>query len=122
VAGELQKRLEAELEPFKSIYRRGYNYTVRALPDQIRHGENGGLLSGEVQNGIILIYESREDIAIHTLHYEYIEALFIVPLMRDCYTVMQHLRKTIQEKDEIIYKLLMGKKEETVNGLVMLLP
>ena len=66
---------------------------------------------------MILIYESREDIAIHTLDHEYIETLFIVPLMRDCYLVMQHLRKTIQEKDEIIHKLLMGKKEETVNGL-----
>jgi len=86
------------------------------LPGQIRHCENGELLSREVQNGIILIYESREDIAIHTLHHEYIEALFIVPLMRDCYTDMQHLRKTIQEKDEIIHKLLMGKKEETVKG------
>ncbi|MDP6156145.1 MAG: hypothetical protein QF682_08445 [Candidatus Thermoplasmatota archaeon] len=32
------------------------NYSVRALPDQIRYGENGGILSGEVQNGIILIY------------------------------------------------------------------
>ena len=87
------------------------------LPGQIRHGENGGILSGEVKNGIILIYENREDIAIHTLHHEYIEALFIVPLMRDCYLVMQHLRKTIQEKDEIIHKLLVEKKEDIVNGL-----
>ena len=117
IPGNLQTRLEAELDRLKSIYRRGHNYTVRALPGQIRHGDNGGLLSGEVQNGTILIYESREDIAIHTLHHEYIEALFIVPLMKDCYLVMQHLRKTILEKDEIIHKLLMGKKEETVNGL-----
>ena len=117
IPGELQTRLEAELDRLKSIYRRGHNYTVRALPGQIRHGENGGLLSGEVQNGIILIYESKDDIAVHTLHHEYVEALFIVPLMKDCYTVMQQLRKTIQEKDEIIHKLLMGKKEDTVNEL-----
>jgi len=91
---------------------------VRALPGQIRHGENGGLLSGKVQNGIILIYESKEEISIQTLHHEYIEALFIVPSMRDCYLMMQHLRKTIQEKDEVIHKLLMGKKEETVEGIL----
>lgn len=114
---EIKKRLQAELKKLQSMFNRGHGLSLVYLPGEIRHGENGGVLSGEVQNGIILIYEDREELAIATLHHEYIEACFIVPLMRDCYRVMQHQRKVIADKDELIHQLLMGKKEETVDAL-----
>ena len=58
-----------------------------------------------------------EDFNIQTMHHEYMEALFIVLLMKGCYLVMHHLRRDILGKNEVIHKLLMGKKEEGVNGL-----
>ena len=117
MSSEIKLRLKNELKKLQSMFNRGLGLSLVYLPGQIRHGENGGLLSGEVQNGIILIYESREDIAVETLAHEFVEACFIVPLVKDFYTVMQHMRKTLLEKDEVIHKLLMGKKEDTVNGL-----
>ena len=99
------------------MFNRGYDLTVVHLPGKIRYGENGGLLGGEVQGSVILIYEDRENLAVSTLCHEYIEAVFIVPLMRDCYDVMKHQQTVIAMQKELIHKFLMGKKEAAVDGL-----
>ena len=117
MSSEIKQRLKDELKKLQTLFSRGHSLTVTHLPGKIRYGENGGVLGGEVQGSVILIYEDREKLAITTLHHEYVEACFIVPLMRDCYRVLQHQRKVIAEKDELIHQMLMGKKEDTVNGL-----
>ena len=117
MSSEIKQRLKNELKKLQSMFNRGHGLSLVYLPGEIRHGENGGLLSGEVQNGIILIYESKEDIAVETLAHEFVEAAFIVPLMRDCYDVMKHQQTVIAMQKELIHKFLMGKKESAVDGL-----
>ena len=99
MAGPLQSVLESELQRLKDMFHRGHDLTVRHLPGQIRTGENGGVLAGEVQNMMILIYEDIEDKAISTLYHEFVEACFIVPLTRNFYRVINHLQKVNKEKD-----------------------
>ena len=63
-----------------------------------------------MQGTVILLYDDREEHAVATLYHEYIEACFIVPLMRECYEVMKHQHTVIAMQKELIHKLLMGKK------------
>ena len=74
--------------------------------------------------GVILNYEDKEDKAITTLYHDFIEFCFIFPFVRDFYEVMQYQREMLAQKeqmlvlkDEVINKLLMHVKEQTVNGL-----
>ena len=117
MSSEIKQRLKDELKKLQSMFNRGHGLSLVYLPGKMRHGENGGLLHGEVQNGIILLYDSDENLAVQTLHHEYIEAMFIVPLMRDWYDVMKHQQTVIAMQKELIHKFLMKGKEETVNGL-----
>ena len=116
---EIKKRLQAELKRLQSIFGRGHSLSVVHLPDRIAYGQNGGILRGEVQNNGILIYESKEEAAIQTLYHEFIEAVYIVPMVKHCYEVMQAQQKMLMVKDEIIHKLLMQVKENTVDGIAM---
>ena len=123
---EIKKILQAELKRLQSIFGRGHSFSIVYLPDKIRYGQNGGVLCGEVQNKCILIYESKEAAAVQTLYHEFIEAIFIVPMVKHCYEVMQHQRKMLMqkeqmliEKDEIIHQMLMQLKENTVDGISM---
>ena len=116
---EIKKRLQAELRRLQTIFGRGHSLSVVYLPDRITYGQNGGILRGEVQNNGILIYESKEEAAIQTLYHEFIEAVYIVPMVKHCYEVMQAQQKMLMVKDEIIHKLLMQVKENTVDGIAM---
>jgi len=116
---EIKLRLKNELKKLQSMFNRGHGLFVVHLPGKIRYGENGGILGGEVQGSVILIYEDREDLAVSTLCHEYIECCFIVPQMRDWYKVLHHLKNVIAQKDELIHQLLMSKKEEIVDGLAL---
>lgn len=115
--GEHQERLEAELDRLKSMFHRGHSLTVRHLPGKIRYSENNKPLVGEVNGHFILIYEDIEERALDTLVHEFIEACFIVPLMKDCYEVMKHQQTVIAMQKELIHKFLMKGKEATVDGL-----
>ena len=117
IPGELQTRLEAELDRLKSMFQRGHHLKLVTLPGKLRYGVNGGLLSGEVQNGTIIIYEAEEGSALQTLYHEFIEAVFIYPLVRDCYDVLKYQQTVIAMQKEVIHKFLMGRKEDTVNGI-----
>jgi len=71
-----------------------------------------------------LIYEDKEDKAITTLYHEFIEFCFVFPLTQKFYEVMQYQRKMLAQKeqmlilkDEVINKLLMHVKEQTVDSL-----
>ena len=126
--GELQEQLVVELKHLKSLFHRGHSLTVRHLPGQRRYSPDGKRLCGEVQKGagVILIYEDKEDKAIATLFHEYIEYCFIFPLVREFYEVMQYQREMLAQKekmlvlkDEVINKLLMHVKEQTVDGIAI---
>jgi hypothetical protein len=97
---------------------------VKYLPDKIRYNKSGKPLAGECQANIIIIYESEVEASIRVLHHEYIEATFIVPFLRKYYEVLHNQQKMLAykdkmlaEKDELIHKLLMQCKEETVEAL-----
>jgi len=112
----LLEQLREELQRLKILFDKGHSLSVVHLPGEIRYSE-GVVLSGEVQGDIILIYESTEEKAISTLYHEFIEAVLIVPLVKQCYKVMHHQQKMLAEKDEIIHRLLMQSKESVVDGL-----
>ena len=116
---EIKKRLQAELKRLQSIFGRGHSFSVVYLPDKIRYGQNGGVLCGEVQNKCILIYESKEEAAVQTLFHEFIEAIYIVPMVKHCYEVMEAQQKMLMVKDAIINKLLMQVKENVVDSLAI---
>ena len=126
MSSEIKQRLKNELKKLQSMFNRGYDLTVTYLPDNIRYSKNGKLLHGEVQGSCILIYDAKPEAAVQTLYHEFIEAIFIVPMVKHCYEVMQHQRKMLMqkeqmliEKDEIIHKMLMQLKENTVDGISM---
>ena len=114
---ETKEKLKSELRRLQSIFNKGYGLKLVYLPGKLRTGENGGLLHGEVQNGTILLYDVDENLAIQTLHHEFIESCFIYLLMKDCYRMMKHQQTVIAMQKELIHKLLMREKEEVVNGL-----
>ena len=120
------ERLKTELKKLQSVFGRGYNFSAVHLPERKVYGEHQKLLRGEVQNSVIIIYDHNEEAAVQTLYHEFIEAIFIVPALRQCYRVMQHQKKMLMqkeqmlmEKDEIIHELLMELKENVVDGIAM---
>ena len=117
IAEGTAERLKAELKRLQSVFGRGLGFSLVYLPDQVRYGKDGKVLSGEVQGPCILIYEEREDLAMSVLYHEFIEACYIVPLMKKCYGVMKYQETVIAMQKEEIHKLLMDHKEETVDGL-----
>ena len=124
IPGEHQERLEAELTRLKSMFHRGHSLTVRHLPGKIRYSENGKVLAGEVQGTCILLYESKEEAVVQTLFHEYVEAIYVVPMLKHCYDIMKHQQEMLKQKeqmlmvkDEIIHKLLMQVKENVVDSL-----
>ena len=117
IAEGTEERLKSELKRLQSIFNRGLGFSLVYLPNQIRCGKDGKILSGEVQGPCILIYEEREDLAMSVLYHEFIEACYIVPLMKQCYGVMKYQEKVIAMQKELIHQLLMDHKEETVDGL-----
>lgn len=126
IPGVHHERLKAELDRLKSLFQRGHSLTVRHLPGQLRHSPDGKRLCGEVQkeSKTILIYEAVLDKAIPVLYHEFIEFCFIYPLEREFYEVLQYQREMLAQKeqmlvlkDEVINKLLMHVKEQTVDGL-----
>ncbi|MDP6155846.1 MAG: hypothetical protein QGH39_07490 [Candidatus Thermoplasmatota archaeon] len=68
----------------------------------------------------------QKDIAINTLLNEFIEVIFIVPMFKHCYEVLEHEQemlirkeKILMMKDMIINQLLMEVKENVVDSLAI---
>jgi hypothetical protein len=117
-------KLKEELRRLQHIFNAGHSLSLKYLPDKLRINKSGKTLAGECQGNIILIYEPKEEASINVLYHEYIEAIFIVPLVRKYYEVLHNQQqmlvykdKMLSEKDELIHKLLMQCKEDTVESL-----
>ncbi len=122
--GSIKIKLNEELKHLQYVFNAGHSLHVRHLPDKIRYNQSGKILAGECQGNIILIYESDEEACKRTLYHEYIEAIFIVPLVKKYYEVLHNQQKMLAykdkmlvEKDEVIHQLLMHSKEATVEAL-----
>ena len=123
---EIKQRLKDELKKLQSNFNKGYDLTVTFLPDTIRYSQNGKPLAGEVRGTVILIYESKEEAAIQTLFHEFVEAVFVAPLLKHCYSIMHDQQEMLKQKEnmlivknEIIHKLLMQLKENVVDSLAI---
>ncbi|MCK5560160.1 MAG: hypothetical protein KAJ51_06185 [Thermoplasmata archaeon] len=122
--GSVEERLKEELKRLQNIFNAGHSLTVKHLPNKIRYNKLGKTLCGECQGNIILIYEPEEEASMNVLYHEYIEAIFIVPLVKKYYEVLHNQQKMLAykdkmlaEKDEVIHQLLMQFKEDTVEAL-----
>ena len=115
--GSVEERLKEELKRLQNIFSAGHLLSVKYLPNEIRYNHSGKPLSGECQGNIILIYEPEEEASMKILYHEYIEAIFVVPLVKKYYKVLHNQQKMLAEKDEVIHQLLMESKEETVEAL-----
>ncbi len=120
----IEIKLNEELKRLQHVFNAGHSLSVKHLPNKIRYNKSGKLLSGECQSNIILIFESRDEASIRVLYHEYVEAIFIVPLVRKYYEVLHNQQKMLAykdkmlaDKDEVIHQLLMKSKEETVEAL-----
>jgi len=103
----IQIRLEKELERLKRKLNVGHELMVVWFPSP------DSKLSGEVKDGVVYIYESREDRAVEALRHEFID--YIVSQAIEPYKSVAN--KLIQLLNEIAYK----KKEEIVENLAKLL-
>lgn len=105
----IEKKLKEELKFLQNKFHKGYELTLKYLPWEIRYSQNDKPLSGEVNGNIILIYDDKEEIAISTLHHEYIEYL-LNPLIKDYLDIINHQNK-------LLTQLLCKRKEDVVERL-----
>jgi hypothetical protein len=103
------ERLNEELKFLQNTFNKGYNLSLKFLPDQVRYNENNKPLAGEIVNDIIIVYEAGEEKAVQVLYHEFFEYL-IIPLLKDSFYIINYQNK-------IITQLLLNKKEEIVDQL-----
>jgi hypothetical protein len=106
----IEKRLEEELKILQNKFDAGHELVLKYLPNDIRYSQNGKLLSGEVNGNIILIYDNKEDLAISTLHHEFIEYL-LSPMIKDYLDI-------INTQNKLLTQLLIKRKEDVVERLI----
>lgn len=105
----IEIKLKEELKFLQNKFHKGYELTLKYLPNEIRYNDNNKPLAGEIVNDIIIIYEAKEAKAIQALYHEFIEYL-IIPLLKDSFYIISYQNK-------IITQLLLNKKEEIVEQL-----
>ena len=106
---KVHEKLKQELKFLQNKFNKGYELTLKYLPNEVRYSENNKPLSGEIVNDIIIIYEAKEEKAVQALYHEYFEYL-IIPLLKDSFYIISYQNK-------IITQLLLNKKEEIVEQL-----
>lgn len=106
--GEVQKRLEEELERLKALLNVGCSLIVRWIPS------DESKLSGEVRGGIVYVYERDEERAIATLKHEFIDHHITSEVVRP-------LVEYINVQKSLIEGLIYKRKEEIVERLSRLL-
>ena len=106
----IEKELNEELDRLKSLFDTGHQLNLHYLPDADRRNDKGNRLLGEVQANTILIYESEEYKAVHTLQHEFIE--YIIKQKTANYVLI------INKQKEIIEALLYQQEEEMVERIV----
>lgn len=109
-----KKRVETvllkELDMLKTLFSAGHQLDLLYLPGADRTNDRGNRLLGEVQANTIILYESDEQKAIHTLQHEFIEHM--IKQRTAGYVLVINMQK------EIIETLLYGQDEALVETLV----
>ena len=109
-----KKRVETvllkELDMLKILFSAGQQLDFLYLPGADRTNDKGNRLLGEVQANTIILYESDEQKAIHTLQHEFIEHM--IKQRTAGYVLVINMQK------EIIETLLYGQDEALVETLV----
>ena len=109
-----QKRIEKELDKLKTRFNCGFELKLIFLPGKSRINDYGIPLSGEIQNNIILIYESDLNKALDTLRHEFIEYLI--------HSITCSYLDIINSQNKIIEKLLYLQREKIINKLTKIIP
>jgi hypothetical protein len=106
--GEVQKRLEEELERMKRGLNVSYSLRVRWIPcDESK-------LAGEVKRGVIYLYDEEEERAVETLKHEFIDH----HLTRE---IVRPLVEYINVQKSLIESLIYKRKEDVVDKIAELL-
>lgn len=106
--GEVQRRLEEELERLKALLNVGCSLIVRWIPS------DDSKLAGEVRGGVIYVYERDEERAVGTLRHEFIDHHITSEVVRP-------LVEYINVQKSLIEGLIYRRKEEIVDRLSRLL-
>jgi len=117
---KIDAKLHKELNRLKELFDFCHELTVKYRPDDVRYSQNNNIISGEVNGTIILIYEPDENMAIATLHHEFIEYL-LNSYFNDYIDVINEQNKFLLEslnnQKKLLNKFFYKRREELVERL-----